>query len=584
MASISSTSGINSLVSQFLALERRPVTSLESKKSTINRQIAVFTDLNTSLSKLEDKATDLADTTTSSIYNSKTTSSSETDTVTATTASGAGSGSYTFRVKQLATATSFKSTADLNTAAGTKSSPQVVDGATNNLDTTLSFANAGFDNTPDGTVTVNGQTFTLADYSTVDAFIDAINDNATAAANIYYDQDKDKFVIEADNGGASITISETGTVGFFTEVNISTGTFTTNSGAGVQTDVLLYKANFDTALASTDSGSFKINGTTITFDADEDTFNEVLSKINSSEAGVTAFYDNSLDRVVITSDTTGSEEIVFSDISGTFLSSVLKLSGVTQTTGQDALFTLNSTDSADEITKSSNTFEINGVTFTLKATNVTLYTDSSDATVTVSQDTAALESKIKSFLSQVNSTLNFIKAKSAVNADTSFRGVLAGNTTFRSLRRDVLDILTDDVSGASTGKPQNLGEIGITFDDDLQVSLSDTALLASELSEDSEAVELLFNSTNGVAARIEALLEPFTETNGIIDDIKDSSSDRIERIDTQIERLEERISRKEISFRRKFSQAQQSLNLILRQQSIVQSFLRFSENFTLSTF
>lgn len=569
---LSGSSSTSSLIAQYMAIERRPLNALSSQKSGLNVRLGMYTDLKAKLSSLESLAGQLADTTSSSIFNTKTATTGDAEVISASTGSDAAYGHYNFRIKQLATATTMKSTADLNTAYSTKSTAQVVAGS-EGLDTEESFEDAGFDTTPDGSVTINGVEFTLADYDTVDDFMTAVNDDVAAAANIYYDQTRDRFVIESDTA-SDLIISESGTNGFLTEVNISAGTYSSNA-SGVEAGAFLYQANFDSALSSSDSGSFTINGETIEWDADTDTLNSVLSRINSSEAGVTAFYDDTIDKVILSSNTPGSDLIALEDVSGTFLTDILGLDAGTQTQGLDAKFTINSTSDADEITRTSNTFEINGTTYTLADTNVTDYTDTTYTSVDVAQDISALKTKVTNFLSTFNEVYSYLKTKTDTDETTYSRGALAGNSVYGGLKRSLQSIMMDEVSGLDSADPSYLYEIGITFDDNLMISLSDASALTEALTEDPQAVENLFNSTSGVAARIESLLEPFVESYGIIDDTKEIIGDQIDNIDTRISRMEEQLTRKEQKFRNEFASMQQSLYLVMQQQTMLQQFQNF---------
>lgn len=191
-SAFSASSNINLLVSQFMALERRPLTSLSTKKTSLNSSLNIYSDLKSKLSDLLTAARDLSSTTTSSVYNSRTTSSSDETTLTASAGTGASVGTFQLRVKQLATGASIQSTGELITKSAAKSASKVAPGS-NTIDLSNSFATAGFENTPDGTVTINGQTFTLSNYSTVQAFLDAVNNDATANANMYYNKTEDKF-------------------------------------------------------------------------------------------------------------------------------------------------------------------------------------------------------------------------------------------------------------------------------------------------------------------------------------------------------------------------------------------------------
>lgn len=572
-SAFNSSSSINLLVNQFMALERRPLTSLNTKKTSLNSSLNIYSDLKSKLSDLLTAARDLSGTGTSSIYNSRTSSSSDETKLTASAGAGAAVGSFQVRVKQLATGASIQSTGELITKSAAKSTSKVAAG-TGVIDVSESFTNAGFANTPDGTVTINGQTFTLSNYSTVQAFMDAINNDAAANANIYYDKTEDKFTIEQKSASTDLVISETGANPFFTQAKITVGTYTGNGSTGIQSNVLLSKANFDTALTSTTSGSFKINGITITYNTDTDTLDNVISRINSSMANVNAFYDSSLDKVILKSKTTGSTDtITLSDVSGNLMN-VLKLSGATATAGTDAKFTINSTSISDEIAKSTNTFTINGVTYTLKNTNVTNYTDTTYTTVTVRQDTSAIQSKITSFLDKFNAVTEYIKDKSSVNTGTKTRGPLAGNATFTSLRSQLFQKLTEQITGLTEGNPDYLNKIGITISSNLKASLSDTTKFNNAITSNSRAVEDLFNSTNGVARKLETLLKPFVESsssnrNSIIDETKNVISKQITDIDTRISRIETRLGIKENQFRQQFYKMQELLsNLVLQGNQI----------------
>ena len=417
----SSNSGLRSLISQFMSIERRPITALNSQKASMNSSLNLYGEIKTRVSSLLTTARSLSDTTNSSVFNARAGSSSDETKITATANTSASTGTFLVRVKQLATGATVQSTGELTSKSAATSSSKVAPGS-GTIDVSKSFANAGFGSTPDGTVTINGQGFTLSDYSTVQTFMDAVNSDVTANANIYYDKTADKFTIEQKSTATDLVISETGTNPFFAQAKITAGTFSGNGSTGIQSGVLLSKANFDTALTSTTSGSLKINGVSLSYNTSTDTLDNVLSRINSSTANVNAFYDSSLDKVIVKSKNTGSTDTVtLADVTGNLLST-LKLSGATPTSGTDALFTINSTASGDQISKSTNSFAINGINYNLKNTNVSSYTDNTYTTVTVKQDTSAVQAKISDFFNQFNSITSYIKDKSSVDITTKTRG------------------------------------------------------------------------------------------------------------------------------------------------------------------
>lgn len=104
------------------------------------------------------------------------------------------------------------------------------------VDLSKSFAEAGFKNTPKGSISVNGVVFNLSNYSTVQQFMDAINNNPSTEVNFTYDATLDQFFMANLNAVASynVDVSETGTEdvdaafghtinGFFAQVRFGAG-------------------------------------------------------------------------------------------------------------------------------------------------------------------------------------------------------------------------------------------------------------------------------------------------------------------------------------------------------------------------
>jgi len=581
------SSGLNSLISQYMALERRPLTALNTQKTSLSSSLNIHSDLKTKLSDLLTLSKDLGSTETTTIYNSRTSSSGDETKITASAGSGAAVGTFQVRVKQLATGASLQSTAALLTKPATVSSSKVAPGS-GTIDVTKSFANAGFGSSPTGTVTIGAWTSAdLSTYTSVQTFMDAVN-AAGVDANIYYNKTEDKFYLESKTATA-LTFSESeagGGAGFFTQIKMRDTTTPyayhgTADATGVQSNVILNNANFDTTLTSTTTGKIKINGVEIAYDTSTDTMDAVLSRINSSTANINAFYDTSLDKVLIKSKGTGSTDtITLSDVSGNLMN-VLKLDTASATSGADAKFTINSTSASDELAKSTNTFTINGISYTLKNTNVTAYTDTTYTTITVKQDTSALQSKINDFLTKFNAVTQYIKDKTGLDAYTKARGVFAGNTTFASLKSQLYKKLSEQVTGLTSGNPDYLSKIGITLDSYLKASLSDTTKFNNAISANSQAVQDLFNSTNGVAKKLETLIKPFVESastsrGSIIDETKTVISNRITDIETRTTRLEARLKLKENQYRQQLYKMQDMLNSAVLQGNQISSLFSYS--------
>lgn len=151
-------------------------------------------------------------------------------------------------------------------------------------------------------------------------------------------------------------------------------------------------------------GTFK----NLKFDIDpsKDSLNDIFKKINDSGLGVTAFYDSQTDKVSISTKQTGdnkngAEIELVSETGGNFFTKTL---GFTSTaianTGKNAAFTINGL--ATE--RTTNTFTISNITYTLKQANST-------ATITTTTDTDSIFNTIKSFVDKYNEVIGKVNDK-----------------------------------------------------------------------------------------------------------------------------------------------------------------------------
>ncbi|MGS2778864.1 flagellar filament capping protein FliD [Robertmurraya sp. GLU-23] len=158
--------------------------------------------------------------------------------------------------------------------------------------------------------------------------------------------------------------------------------------------------NFNLKTFNTDgtekNENFNISGT--------DSLNSTMSKVNESTVGVTMFYDSVTDKMTLTRKETGDfnksgQEII---TSGDFLDNVLNFSGATEIGGSNSKFTINGL----ETERTSNTFEISGVTFTIKKT----FSDA-PATVNISNNSTQIFDNIKGFVTKYNELISKIQGE-----------------------------------------------------------------------------------------------------------------------------------------------------------------------------
>jgi flagellar hook-associated protein 2 len=171
-----------------------------------------------------------------------------------------------------------------------------------------------------------------------------------------------------------------------------------------------------------ESGEFTINGKTFTYSS-SDTLATIITKINNSEAGVKITYSQLTDKFTMTSNESGSaSDITFSDTSGGLLGALFG-SGV-KTNGTDAVVRLsvNGSTNPDDfitITRSTNTFNVDGVNITLNG----MAEDSAQEkiSITVSRDVDSLMEKIKTFVSDYNKLLSMITTKLTEEYDADYK-------------------------------------------------------------------------------------------------------------------------------------------------------------------
>jgi flagellar hook-associated protein 2 len=591
-------SGLESIIQQYMAIEKRPLSNMLSQKSNLRSTVTLFEGFKSQLNALQNVVDDLKDSDSSSAFQAVKVESSDKDSITVTGSDNAAEGNYDIRVRQLATSTTMRSTATLNTAVSTKSSQQVVPGS-DEIDTSLVWEEAGFSNTPTGTVSFNSgsgwKEFTLANYDSVDEFLNAVNGDSVAGVNIYYNENADKFVLDNDNTGGTLQVRQSTTDGFLAKAKFadeSSGSIITDTAdhtfsfnnSGVQTSVYLYETNFDATLSETDTGSFEINGATIEWDAGADTFADIIYRINSSDADVTAFYNESLDKITITSNSTGNESILFKDVEGDLLADVLKLDGVSQDLGDNALFTVNSNSLQDEITELSNIFTLNGLTIELNSVTVTNddYADANTSSIKISseRDIEAIEKNINQFLQKFNGVADYLKSQMSVNVTIYTRNALAGESIVRTLRSNLINIVLQQVSGIQDGDPSSLSQIGITFNNDLNLEISDSTVLREFLTSSPGKVSHLFQDTNGIATRIYDSMDVYTETyDGLIDQRKEILADQILGIDKRIDRFNERMEIKEAQYRSQLTGLQALYIQVIQQQALMNSIISSSQQF-----
>lgn len=139
-----------------------------------------------------------------------------------------------------------------------------------------------------------------------------------------------------------------------------------------------------------------------------DSLNSVINKVNSSTIGVTMFYDSVSDQMTLTRKETGNFNTNGDEIrlEGDFIENVLQFKGVTEKGGDNAVFTINGL----ETQRTSNTFEISGVTFTLKK-EFALETSPTPVNINITNNSNQIFDNIKGFVTKYNELIAKIQGE-----------------------------------------------------------------------------------------------------------------------------------------------------------------------------
>lgn len=247
------------------------------------------------------------------------------------------------------------------------------------------------------------------------------------------------------------------------------------------------------------SGSFTINGVSIAYNGSE-SLNTVLSRINASNAGVTAAYDALLDRVTLSARATGAALISLADVQGNFLTAT-GLAGAAQQTGQNAVYTIDGVNGGQPLSSSSNSISgvLNGVTLDLK--DIT----ASPVTLTVSQNVDATASALKAFVDQYNSAIDLIRRHASFDATLKQAGLLMADSGVRGIEAQLRRLISTPATG-TTGAVRSLADLGVSTGKvgsaigATNTLTFDTAKLSAVLKDNPNAVESVLNAFSSTAA------------------------------------------------------------------------------------
>jgi flagellar hook-associated protein 2 len=288
--------------------------------------------------------------------------------------------------------------------------------------------------------------------------------------------------------------------------------------------------------------TLKINGEAIDYSS-TDTLQDIIDRINESDAGVTAIYDLSIGKFSVTNKTTGNVGISVQDTGTGTLGAAMGLVGQTTTLGSDATFTINGGG-----TLTSRTSVLDESVHGIEGLSVTA-NSIGEQTLTVSGDYTSAKESLNDFITKYNAVQNAIEkyTKITVSGDKVSSAILSGNRELSTLSRSLRTMLYTAGSGI-TGSVQRLSDLGINFSGiEPTISLTSSSTLESKLTTATDDVlEYFSTSSTGLIDRLDSLLDSYVSDSGTssggFQTQLDSITKQNKSLDKQIEDVERRLA------------------------------------------
>ena len=337
-----------------------------------------------------------------------------------------------------------------------------------------------------------------------------------------------------------------------------------------------------------------VNGKDFTFKA-TDNINTIMKTINNdSDANVTISYSSTLDRFSIVAKNGGaSSQVKIEDITGNLSKVLFGESSVTGTPGQDAELevSFDNGQSFTKITRSSNSFTMDGVNFELqKTTTGSDVSETNPITFSVESKTDDLVTKIKTFIDDYNAILTTVnglisekkptdatyapltddqKSEMSESQITAWekkakQGLLFNDSLLSSFAQDWRHSMTDVVSSTSSALYQ-VGISSSSYSDNGKLTV-DEDKLKEVLNSDPDKIAQLFTSTDGIATRMQNVIKKYANDSlvntGLLITKAGSSTSTVDtselakkmkEYDTQVKTLKTRLTSQQEYYYNKFT-------------------------------
>jgi flagellar hook-associated protein 2 len=202
---------------------------------------------------------------------------------------------------------------------------------------------------------------------------------------------------------------------------------------------------------------------------------------------------------------------------------------------------------------------VQGVTMTLAKTGL--------STLSVSRDTASVESAVGAFVTAYNSLQSTATQLTRYDVAKKSGAALVGDSTLRSIQTSIRSALNTPQGG----ELKVLSSVGVSFQKDGTIAF-DAAKLKTAFTSDREAVVELFAGTGGntgIGTQVAALVETFTGTTGKISNATAGVNATLKALDTRYAATEVSVEAKVARYRAQFTQ----LDMMMARMNSTASYL-----------
>ena len=383
-----------------------------------------------------------------------------------------------------------------------------------------------------------------------------------------------------------------------------------------------------------DDGSYylSINGVEIEGITKDSTVNEIMEKINNSKAGVKVSYQSISDQFVITSTENGAAGEIKFDTNAGGKQNLAELrfgtptEGTNYTKGQDAVLSVSYPGSNQEIeiTRSSNSFDLDGINVTLKGTfgydaSGAEIKDTEAVTFTGSVDSENTTKTVKEMIEAFNDILKLVNTEVSTKPNRKYApltdeqkeelsdktiekweekaktGLLFADNDLRMMANSMRTV----INAADRSK---LSEMGITVSDNYKDNgklVFDEAKFKAALEKDPEAVKEVLNrsatdsgdtSQAGLLTRISSIMDRYGKTTGATKGVlveragsvhaptsilKNSLQKQLDSIDTYIDKLNDKLKTEQDRYISQFTSLETLINQMNSQSSYLSSMFSY---------